>query len=182
MVSPQRETSCSKMITSSHSTSENGNGKSGRLRLGKDPAKTYFLRLCLVSGRKLDMESFGNILKTSGWKIAKEADILRSCWRRSNSTSRRLPTTSECVPQNYRNRIIFMAIINELEVTDNPHIHDRLRIQQAQGVRDCAARFRPGYWIFVYPGSEKTWSYDMWEAENPNGNWDSKALKILQKF
>ena len=78
-------------------------------------------------------------------------------------------------------RIIFMAMMNELEVTDKPHKNDDLRFQQAQEVRDYVARFRPGYLIFVGPGSEKTWSYDKWDAENPNGSWDRKTPNMVQK-
>ena len=36
-------------------------------------------------------------------------------------------------------RIIFMAMMNEKEVTDKPHKHDDLRIHQGQEVRDYAA-------------------------------------------
>ena len=70
--------------------------------------------------------------------------------------------------------------MKELEITDKPHHDDDLRIQHAQGVCDHAARFRPGYWMFVGPGSGKTWKYDKWEAEKPDGIWDRKALKMVQ--
>ena len=51
----------------------------------------------------------------------------RQSWyylRRSNSIFRRLSTAylgQECVPETYTQRILFMAIMSELEVTDKPH-------------------------------------------------------------
>ena len=59
--------------------------------------------------------------------------------------------------RDVHHRIIFVAMMNELEVTDKPHRNDDSRFQQAQDVRDNAARFWPGYWIIVGPGSEKAW-------------------------
>ena len=64
-----------------------------------------------------------------------------------------------------------MAMMDEVDVTDNPPKNDDLRIQQTQGVRDWTARFQPSYWIFVGSRSEMTWSYDKWEINDPNGNW-----------
>ena len=106
-----------------------------------------------------------------------------SCSRRSNSTSRLLLAGfgQERVPETYLHRIIFMPMMNKWEGTGNPHKNDGLRIQQAQEVRDHEARFRPGYWMFVGAGSENTWTYDNWETDRPNGNWDRQTSQILRK-
>ena len=40
------------------------------------------------------------------------------------------------------------------------HKKDDLHTQSAHELSDCTARFRPGYWTFVSPGSESTWKYD----------------------
>ena len=45
----------------------------------------------------------------------------------------------ECIPVTYRHRIIYMEMMNELEVTDMPCKNDDLRIQHAQDER------RPGH-------------------------------------
>ena len=60
----------------------------------------------------------------------------------------------ECVPETYFHRIIFMAMMDEADVTDKPQKNDNLRIQQTQEVRDWTARFQPSYWIFVGSRSE----------------------------
>ena len=88
-----------------------------------------------------------------------------SCWRRSNSTSRRLWTTlaRNTFPKTYLLRITFMAMMNETEVTEKPHKKDDLRIQQAQEVRDHNTL------------PEKPWMYETWEAEHLSGNWDRKG-------
>ena len=56
-----------------------------------------------------------------------------------------------CVRKTYYLRSNCMAMMNELEVTDKPPMNDDLRIQQAQEVRDCTARFRPRPGISVGP-------------------------------
>ena len=66
----------------------------------------------------------------------------------------------ECVPETYLHRIIFMAMMSELEVTNKPHNNVELCIQHAHGLCDHVARFRLGYWIFVFSESEKTWKCD----------------------
>ena len=53
-----------------------------------------------------------------------------SCWGRSNSASRRPSTTSarNAFRRRTPHRIIFIAMSDELEVTDKPHKNDHLRI------------------------------------------------------
>ena len=67
-----------------------------------------------------------------------------------------------------------MAMINELESTDNPHNNNELRIQHAQEFCDYAARIRSRYWILVGQGPENTWSHDKLEADDPNSNREKK--------
>ena len=71
-------------------------------------------------------------------------------------------------------RVRFLDDLGQEGVPEPHHLHggdervgghrqaaqDDFRIQQAHEVRDYAARFRPGYWIFLSPGPENTWSYD----------------------
>ena len=85
----------------------------------------------------------------------------------------------ECTPETYVHRIILMGTMSEWRITDKPHKNDHVRIQKAQEIRDDTARFWPGYWIFVGPGSENTWSYDKWEAENPSSNLDRTYSHIV---
>ena len=58
----------------------------------------------------------------------------RSRRQRSNSTSRRLDDLGqECVAERPHHRIIFMTIVNEWEVADEPHKNDDLRVSSDLG-------------------------------------------------
>ena len=85
-----------------------------------------------------------------------EVYVNYSCWRRSNSQSRRLSTTfcQERVSETYRHRIF--TEMNELENKDKSHKNDDLRILGGQEFCEYAARFQRGFWFPVGPGSEKT--------------------------
>ena len=78
-------------------------------------------------------------------------------------------------PETYSHSIILMDMITELEVSPTVHCSDQANFRNATVVRDCAGRFRPGYWIFVGAGSEKTWQFHKWDKpDNIDGNWDRK--------
>ena len=49
-------------------------------------------------------------------------------------------------------------------------------------VRDHAGRSRPGFWVFVGPGSESTQMSHWWELEDPKGNLDHDVLHILEVY
>ena len=50
-----------------------------------------------------------------------------------------------------------MIMITEMEVTHRLHKNNDLYLQNAEELGDYAARFRPGYWIFVGPSSKNIW-------------------------
>ena len=60
----------------------------------------------------------------------------------------------ECIPDEYRQSIIFIGMMNELAVTDYPHRSDEPNLQKPAIIRDYAGRCGPGYLVFVGPGSE----------------------------
>ena len=70
-------------------------------------------------------------------------------------------------------------VMNELASTDEPHRRDEPNLQNATIIRDYTGRVRPGYWVLVCPGSERTWKLHMWETESPKGRWGRKALQFL---
>ena len=53
-------------------------------------------------------------------------------------------------------------------------------LAQAKGVAVCAARFRPGYVVFLWSGSEKTWKYS--EDRPSDGGWDNLALRMVNEL
>ena len=180
------------MIPASHSKTKLGNCKSDRLSLGKAPSKRTFSRTLLSRNSRM--------WKASGFvqdkqmeksqrrriKTHQKASTLNSsianfkvhpCFATAQllaPITQHVPSTlddlgQECVPGDTLHRIIFIAMVYELEVTDNP-----------TKTTTCVSK-QPRHWMFVGRGSEKSWSYDMWEAENMNGNWDRKALNIFQQ-
>ena len=141
------------------------------------------------------------MLKASGWTTVKKTDqtlekapTRNSSIANSMSTAQLLATIKwyvsstldelgqECVLETFTHRIIFMAMMNELELIDKLHKNDDVRIQQVQEVCDHTARLWPRDWFFVGPGSDTTGQYGKWETNDPNGNWDRKSSQILQQY
>ena len=58
--------------------------------------------------------------------------------------------------ETYPRRVIFSGMMNELEVSPNFHRSDEINLRSAANIPDHAGRFRPRYWIFVRPSSEKS--------------------------
>ena len=56
------------------------------------------------------------------------------------------------------------------------HKNDDLLSNKQRMFRDYAARFRPGYCLFLGPGPDKTWTNEKCEAARPEVNWDTKIL------
>ena len=76
------------------------------------------------------------------------------------------------VPENFKNRIIFMSVFNDTEWKNN----DENCISNAKNVKNYSKRFLPGHWTFLCPGSEKKWygsSYD--------GQRDRTANRMVQQ-
>ena len=67
----------------------------------------------------------------------------------------------ECTPETYPHRIFFTGMFK-----DKLHRNDEANLQNAQGLRDFAAHFRPGYRVVVSPGSESRWTCDKWLTEH----------------
>ena len=84
-----------------------------------------------------------------------------------------------CTPVTCFHRVLFMGMMNEMEVSPKVHCSDEVNPRSAAILRDYAGRFRPRYRIFVRPGSEKSWHFDRWDKlGNPEGNWDLQASHI----
>ena len=62
-----------------------------------------------------------------------------------------------------------MGMMNELAIEDKSSSKRRTKPPNAGIIRDFAV---------VGPGSDTTWKHDTYETENPQGNWDRKALQI----
>ena len=82
----------------------------------------------------------------------------------------------QCVPENFKDRIIFMSIFNDI-VWDTKG-NDELCENNSKMIRKSAERFLRGHWSFRGPGSEKKW--DGTYYCKPDGSWDRTAQKMLQ--
>ena len=61
----------------------------------------------------------------------------------------------QCEPENFKGRIIFMSMCNDIEWgrKETKDICER----KSQAVADYARKFPRGHWSFLEPGSEKKW-------------------------
>ena len=50
----------------------------------------------------------------------------------------------------------------------------------SEKVKECAKRFSQGHWTFLGPGDKRKWYGE--SSYPPNGEWDSTANKMLQRF
>ena len=73
-----------------------------------------------------------------------------------------LAETVVCQKRTSTHRIVFMDMMNEMAVSPSTQPSDEVNFLNATVVCGHAGRFRPGSWIFVRPGSEKTWQFDKW--------------------
>ena len=74
-----------------------------------------------------------------------------SCWQRSGTSTTVDDFDEECTPETDAHRIIFMIMMRELEELDKSYKNNNMHTQE---LSDSAARFLPGYWIFVGPCSK----------------------------
>ena len=108
---------------------------------------------------------------------AKAMKLLESCKKVFSTND---SVGNECTPETYAYRIMCMGMMKELAVTDSPRQSDKLDTQNAAIIRDHVGRSRPGYWVFVRPGSEGSWQCDKYDTENPQGKWNREAPQISE--
>ena len=75
---------------------------------------------------------------------------------------------------SFPDRIISAGIFTDIANWESPQVQTKC-LPQAKDVATCTARFRLGYWCFLGPGSEKTWTTN---EERPShqfadGEWDN---------
>ena len=86
-------------------------------------------------------------------------------------------------PESFPDKIIFVSMFNDIASWESQKVQNRCQAQ-ANEVATYSARFRPGYWCFRGPGSDKNWNCD---EERPShqfadGEWDKLALKMTGKL
>merc|ERR1711895_61067 len=88
---------------------------------------------------------------------------------------------------HYHKKVIIMGALNELAIGERDE-RDPLRpheIQAATSARDFLAQFDFGTIVWIGPGDEKVWSYNIpFKWGHKDGCWDIQAqafMKILQQ-
>ena len=84
----------------------------------------------------------------------------------------KMMTESKCEPEQFKGRIIFMPMYNDIDWTTRGNKENC--IANAPRVTEYARRFTRGHWSFLEPGSEKKW-YGT-HVNKPDGEWE-KLLK-----
>ena len=85
-----------------------------------------------------------------------------------------------CTPVPYPDSVIFMGMMNELEVSPKVQRSDAVNLPSSTIVRDGDGHCRLGCWISIGPGSEHLGDFaKLDKTNNPEENWDRKASQIV---
>ena len=87
-------------------------------------------------------------------------------------------TRKNIQPEEFKDRIIFMPMFNVIDWPKRKK--DENCILNAEKLKDYLKRFLQGQWTFLGPGSEKMWYGG--SSYPPDGEWDSTADKMVQRF
>ena len=75
-------------------------------------------------------------------------------------------------------QVLFMGMMNESPVSSKePKEVEALFLQGAETNAAYFGKFRPRYFVYIGPGSEKTWNFEKY-PDNPKGKWDELAKQV----
>ena len=86
----------------------------------------------------------------------------------------KIMTELQCEPEQFKGRIIFVSMYNDIVWRERGHTEKSVTISIA--VKNYSRKFLPWHWPFLGLGSEKKW-YETY-SDNWNGDWD-KTAEIL---
>ena len=89
-----------------------------------------------------------------------------------------LMTDLQCEPENFKGRIIFMSMYND--IVWHAKGHKEQCEYTSQTVADYARKFPRGHWSFLGPGSEEKW-YGTY-TDKPDGSWDRMDEEMMANF
>ena len=95
-----------------------------------------------------------------------------------NSRREKMMTKSMCQPEQFKGRIIFMSMYNDIDWTKRGNKEHY--IANAFKITEYARRFPPGRWSFPGPGSEKKWCGT--HPPKREGEWDKTAEDMMLNF
>ena len=81
-------------------------------------------------------------------------------------------------PEEFKDWIIFISMFNDIDWSKRKN--DENCTSNAERVKDYAMTFLQGHWTFPGPGSEEKWCGK--SSFSLNGEWDSIANKMVQRF
>ena len=89
-----------------------------------------------------------------------------------------LMTDLQCEPENFKNRIVFMSMYNDIEWTAKGNKEQCE--YNSQTVANSAREFPRGHWSFLGPGSEEKWYGTC--TDKPDGSWERMAEETMPNF
>ena len=81
-------------------------------------------------------------------------------------------------PQNSEDRIIFMSMYNDIDLTKDGN--QQVCLNNSSCVADHTRNLLEGQWSFVGPGCEEQWYATL--AYKPNGAWNQVAEDMMTSF
>ena len=90
----------------------------------------------------------------------------------------KLMTESKCELEQFKGRIIFMSMYNDIGWTKRRNKENCFA--NALRVIEYARSFTQGHWSFLEPGSQKKW-YGTY-SDKPDGDWDKTAEGMMLNF
>ena len=87
-------------------------------------------------------------------------------------------TDSDCEPEQFQGRIIFMSMYNDF-VWEDPN-NEKVCVANSTRVAAYAKKFSLGHWSFLGPGSKTKWNAT--DTFKLGGEWDRVAEMMMINF
>ena len=144
-------------------------------RTGDDPIATWKSKIKLYSETNYfrEMNRIDGTPKEFEWKIFLGITTFGLLEKIQN-----LLRDSQCECENFKGRIIFMSMYNDIE-SDRKETKDICE-HNSQAVPDYARKCPRGHWSFLGIRSEKKW-YGTYSGR-PDGSWDKLADQMMMNF
>ena len=79
-------------------------------------------------------------------------------------------------------KLVLIGMMNEIPISSKePKGGKALFLQDAERNAAYFARFKPGYFMYISPGSEKTWNFEKY-PDDPKGKWDELAKQVTDVY
>ena len=85
-------------------------------------------------------------------------------------------------PETCPHRVLFMVMMNEIPISSKgPKRGTSLFLQDTDRNAAHFEKFKPGYFMYIGPGSGKTWHFEKY-FDDPKGKWDELAKQVTNVY